>query len=341
MHLSVAFLTHPIMARMEPAVSKLVPRSGPKLLALLFLLILSLLFIRCLESPNSSATVNGLVRSGSLSSYEGAARCDSSVQHVSSTLTGPITETWDQLRQLFEEYPPVLKHEKGIAGAPSAVVQISNDSFRQPESKVEAKSLQTIHQELLAHIPPQQPQILFKGRGVVMLAGGSKNQFAATSLGMLRLLGSQLPVELWFLNRTLAKEGWCPQLAAKGITCRYLSDYVMNTTQTFRQEEQQRAVIILLSTFAEVLYLHSDAIPVVNPDAIFESQPYKDNGIVTWPDFFQSGQSPWADVVTGVSSKMVQHRVDYGTIDEGQILWDKQRHWKVSAAHTIHDAVIC
>ncbi|MCJ1394612.1 hypothetical protein MMC18_007492 [Xylographa bjoerkii] len=242
---------------------------------------------------------------------------------------GPISETWHDLQQLFDAHPPVLTGERAAPGRLTKDFQSSIVKYPLPNSAAEASILRGIHQHLVARIPTRPPLDLYNGRGIVMLAGQSRDEYAGVSLGMLRLVGGRLPVELWFLDRASAKTSWCPQLVAKGVTCRFLSEYTANLSQTFPFEEQQRAAVLLFSSFQHALYLHSDTIPVLNPDNTFDSQPYRDTGLIAWPDFWQSSQSGYADFITGARAEIMPERIDYGTIDPTQLEWDKERQWKL------------
>ena len=296
-------------------------------LAVILAIIIVVLCVGLFESAEASSQVKGFVHSISSSSAKATGRCVPTSYHVPLSPTGPIVETWHELQELFETHPPLLNDEKAIL---VNNLQSPNIKHPLPTGVADASALRMIHQHLVARIPARPPPNLYNGLGIVMLAGQSRNEYAATSLGMLRLVGSRLPVELWFRDRASAKTGWCAQLVTEGVTCRFLSDYTTNFTQNLLYEEQQRAAVLLFSSFAHVLYLHSDTIPILNPDDTFGSQSYRDTALVTWPDFWQSSQSMYADFVTGASTEIAAQRIDYGTIDPTQLIWDKERQWKVS-----------
>lgn len=52
---------------------------------------------------------------------------------------------------------------------------------------------------------PAYPENFYSGRGIVVVGGGNYSEFAATSSGMLRQAGSELPVELWMKNESEAQ----------------------------------------------------------------------------------------------------------------------------------------
>lgn len=243
---------------------------------------------------------------------------------------GPIRETWTQLQQLFDSHSP----EYTPVEAPTSVKPSlsANQVLRMPlpSTVPEATILRSIHADLVAHLPDQPPPNLYKGRGIVTMGGDGEDEYAATSLGMLRLLGSRLPVELWYMDKSSTKPGWCKQLAGEGIACRFLADHVKNATGIFPYQDQGIAAALLFSAFEDILYLDANTIPVQWPDDIFDSEPYRDTGVVTWPDFWPSAQSPWVDYIIGVNADPVPKFVDYSTIDAAQFMFNKTRHWRVS-----------
>lgn len=286
-------------------------------------LVLFLLSVGLVQSPTTSSKVKGLLHSFKKSNQCGL------LQSAPLNPHGPVSKPWTELHQLFDSHSPRYAR---VEAATSTKPHLSANKVLKmplPSTVPEASVLRSIHEDLVAHLPHQPPPDLYKSRGIVMMGGEGKDEFAATSLGMLRLLGSQLPVELWYLDKTSTRPGWCKQLAGEGIACRFLSDYVTNVMGIFPYQDQGLAAALLFSSFADILYLDANTIPVSPPDAIFDSEPYQDKGIVTWPDFWQSAQSPWADFVTGSNSNTTPKFTDHGTVDAAQFMFNKTRHWKV------------
>ena len=174
---------------------------------------------------------------------------------------------------------------------------------------------------------PTLPDNLFSGHGVVMLAGGIFSEYAATSLGMLREVGSRLPAELWMKDASEETPGWCAELATEGIACRILSDYmdISNLTHPY----QMKIFTILFSSFSKVLFLDGDNMPAQNPDQIFNAKGFIDTGITLWPDFWHNTGTTYLPFVVGLSDEPSDILRAKTTIESGQLLWDKERHWKV------------
>ena len=246
-----------------------------------------------------------------------------------SSIPSQFQNLWPYLRHLFDTHKPALETvQKAFPEGQTDSPSFESLNKHLPIGRVEAEDARSVHKHLIPNIPTM-PQNIFSGRGVVMLSGGEKLQYAATSLGMLQLLGSRLPVELWMLNHTSTKEDWCAELAIQGVACRFISDYVQNATEIFEFAHQHTALALLFSSFAEILYLDSDTMPVKNPDNIFDSEAYTNTGAVLWPDFWKPTESPWTHYITGFSNQ-VQNKVSkYSTIDSTLMLWNKRKHWKV------------
>ena len=293
------------------------------------IVILLVLSIGLWESPQAFSQVQGLFHSLAPISLP-SNRCGPAQKPAALSSSGPVAQTWEQLQQLFGSHPPQFSPREPSLHDDSANATMASVELPLPSTIAAANALRVVHQNLVARIPSEPPQGLYEGHGVVMMAGGERDQFAAVSLGMLRFKGSRLPVELWHTDEASAKPGWCRKMAREGISCRYLSKYVASVTKVFPHEAQQQAAAVFFSSFEHVLFLDADTIPILNPDGIFDSQPYRDTGMIHWPDFWQSSQSIWTDYVIGSTAEVSQQRADYGTIDPTLMMWDKRRHWRVS-----------
>ena len=190
----------------------------------------------------------------------------------------------------------------------------------------EANDTRKNHKEVMNSLPTY-PQGKFSGRGVVMLAGGRYSEFAATSLGMLREVGSKLPVEIWARDTDEEMPGWCEELEREGMACRRLSDHM--EMKVFKHPYQWKVFTLLFSSFEEILFLDADNSPIRNPDTIFDSEIYKKNGVILWPDYWKHSGSPWCPYVLGISDKKSDVLADAKSVESGQIFWNKKTHWKV------------
>lgn len=124
-----------------------------------------------------------------------------------------------------------------------------------------------------------------------MVAGGGYSECAAITLGMLHLMESRLPVEMWLKDTIEEEDGWCDKLVEDGISFRYMSDY-LGDMAAFPNPYQYNIAAIFFSFFREILLLDSDSIPVINSGSRFESPAYQETGMVFWPDYRRSTESP-------------------------------------------------
>ena len=132
-------------------------------------------------------------------------------------------------------------------------------------------------------------------RGIVMVAGGDYIAPAMVSIRMLRRSGSGLPIELWMSSKEEREPQLCTDiLPAFDVTCRLLSDVFHNAT--IRQSQaiagfQYKIFALLFSSFDEVLFLDADVVAIQNPDGLFESAPFREKGMITWPDLWATSVS--------------------------------------------------
>ena len=195
-----------------------------------------------------------------------------------------------------------------------------------PLQRTDAEASRKSHIEVFKNIPAY-PEGLYKGRGIVILAGGRFSPFATTGMGMLREIGSTLPVEIWMKDKDEEKAGWCKDIKQDGMVCRRLSDY-MDTSAT-ESGYQLKVNSILFSSFEQVLFLDADNVPVKSPDTIFDSQVFIDNGAILWPDYWKHSGAPLLPFEVGLSDDASEILRQDQTAESGQLVWDKRKHWKV------------
>ena len=238
-----------------------------------------------------------------------------------------LANTWNSLRPIFDAHPP---HPATLPQP----IHASDQDFPTKErlkhilniTESEAHATRVEHAAVLRHIPPY-PEDLFSGRGVITLAGGKYSEYAATALGMLREIGSTLPVEVWMKDQTEEKEGWCAELEKEGMVCRRLSDYM--DLSALPIPYQWKVFVMLFSSFEEFIFLDADSMPIRNPDQVFESKPYRDTGAILWPDYWKHTGTPWLPFVIGISDEASDMLQDEKSVESGQLVWNKNRHWKV------------
>ena len=257
--------------------------------------------------------------------------CDSSRLRLHGTVEPPIppdrdaiSRLWKEIEKNFKDHAPSIELDKipfkDMRNLPKPE-EIRNHTMI---SEQDASSLRDAHKAVADNLT-SYPANLFANKGIIMLAGGRYSGYAPTGLGMLREFGSVLPVELWLRDHTEEKRGWCPELRQEGIACRFLSDYM--DLISLRHGYQYKIFTILFSSFEQVLFLDADNIPVQNPDSVFNSQAFVEKGAVLWPDYWKSTSMPELPYIIGLTDGASEILRDEQTVESGQLLWDKKRHW--------------
>ncbi|KAH6658714.1 mannosyltransferase putative-domain-containing protein [Truncatella angustata] len=249
-----------------------------------------------------------------------------------------ISLFWQRWSQLMYENRPEGNKIK-ISGNAGTVPPKDANGFRQPyndlvkNTATEIEEMRRSHQRFLKELDASLDAIdhgIFKGRGVVMVGGGEYFGPAIIGIQMLRRTGSTLPVEVFVPNDSEYEKEICeeylPKLNAK---CVVLSHFQPDNSQragdVVIKHYQLKAPTLLLSSFAEVLLLDSDSIPLVDPDTtIFEAEPYRSNGLITWPDFWAATESPKFWDIAGLSG--FPEDLPPTSSESGQLVINKKQH---------------
>lgn len=156
----------------------------------------------------------------------------------------------------------------------------SNDYDRAPLSLATARlALEKFVRELSDPVP------VWKGRGIVICGGGVKYFTAAyVCIRMLRMLGCELPIELWHQGEVELDEAMRVLVASFGVEC-------VDAVQVSREHPVRsmrgwalKPYALLHSRFQEVIFLDADNVPVRDPSILFEEAPYRATGAIFWPD---------------------------------------------------------
>lgn len=268
--------------------------------------------------------------------------CDTPRARLSKSITVPreasiplLSETWKSLRDIFDAHPPQpLTLKKETFKTAEQFPDIDLIKNHTALSLADAEATRLSHVEVIKKLP-SYPASVFSGRGIIMLAGGRYSDYAATGLGMLREINCRLPIEVWMKDEKEEKAGWCDELRDEGMVCRRVSDYM--DVSKIEHGYQLKISSILFSSFEQILFLDGDNIPVTKPDKVFDSKGFIDTGVVLWMDYWRHTGSPFLPYVLGLTQEasdiLIQEQNK--TVESGQLMWDKKRHWKVQAHHPI------
>lgn len=170
-------------------------------------------------------------------------------------------------------------------------------------------------QEYAADIPPYPGN--FDGRGIVICAGGLR-YFTCSwiAVKMLRSLGCQLPIEIWYLGNELSEE-IIRAFQVMNVTCRNFLENGPVSLSGF----MLKPLSIIKSSFREVLFLDADNICVGDPTSLFSAPAYLEHGAMFWPDYWRTDPHNPIWEIIGSSNFNIPEQ------ESGQILINKEKCW--------------
>ena len=220
----------------------------------------------------------------------------------------------------------------------------ANDLAALTKSHARFESIIEASQLSLAYKPHAQ--------GIVVPADSRSLASVVIMLRLLRRTGSVLPVEVMLPDENAYDETICKQhLPLLQARCMLLSNHMASAPMPKLPETNQRRSIdtseahykllaVAFSTFEDVLMLDPYTLVFNSPDSLFRSEPYLSHGLVLWPDFWLSTQSPvLRDVQRGRRRDGPDSDIDdrYGflmqshdmrTVDFGQMMASKSQHMR-------------
>ncbi|QDS77562.1 hypothetical protein FKW77_001292 [Venturia effusa] len=186
---------------------------------------------------------------------------------------------------------------------------------------------------------------LYSGTGIVTLAGGEFFGPSIVGIRMLRYTGSTLPVEVFLADWSEYEPEICEEeLPALNARCIVVADYVLPDIQEQRVPDlppitrfQLKALALLLSSFAQILYIDSDSFPLVDPRSeLFSRPPFTHTGFIGWPDFWLSTESPLFYTIAGKGGDFPSG-LPQTSSEAGQLLIDKRRHLRTLLLATYYN----
>jgi alpha 1,2-mannosyltransferase len=176
-------------------------------------------------------------------------------------------------------------------------------------------------------IPWDRVKHLFKGRGIVVLAG---NHDTVMRLGVIlrRLvqLNSTIPVEVHYWDDEMNDESkanlssYYPYVTFNDLSKPH--NILQPQKNHFLINFQLKTAALINTRFAEPLLLDSDNVPVLDPSILYESNVYKEYGTVFWPDIARTWPQNPAWAIFNVHCRMDEYEQE-----SGQMLVDKRRFW--------------
>ena len=187
------------------------------------------------------------------------------------------------------------------------------------------EELKELHKTVVRDVRGLSQSLPFKRgtRGIVAAVDNDGLTILTTSLRMLRIAGSTLPVEIFLPKyEQVPCEIIFPSLGAR---CVLLSD-VLGERMTYPITVRHfgwKTAAVLFSSFEQILYLDSDLFPVEDPDRLFLEEPFVSVGHVLWPDYWSSTASPKFYELAGITMPNMSTRA---SSESGAFLLNKATH---------------
>lgn len=154
-------------------------------------------------------------------------------------------------------------------------------------------------------IPSYGPQ-LYKGKGIVMVAGGKFTLIGMPAIKAIRENGDEdIPIEIMVPPDNTDESYFCeqilPELDPSGKSrCVYMEKLFDPSTFQKVKGYQLKPLALLASSFENALLLDADNYVINSISNIFNTSPFKKHGLVLWPDYWRRLHHPSLYDVTGI-----------------------------------------
>lgn len=255
--------------------------------------------------------------------------------HVTNPPSPGVVDFWHKWAYVFEEAQPLIPPIKVKEKASTADGLIPDDDDRMPTmtsvglSEADIDSMRMSHAILLEHPDFNKTQEeagkLFRGTGIVTVAGGWYYGPALISIRMLRKTNSTLPVQVFLQSSSEYEPQICEEiLPALNAECFVIEDYLRADFPFKVTHYQLKVLAILFSSFEDVLFLDSDCIPLHDPSLLLQSEPFTSFGFVSWPDYWIATEDPAFYTIAGFRD--FPAGLPLRSSESGQLLISKSKH---------------
>lgn len=126
-------------------------------------------------------------------------------------------------------------------------------------------------------------------RGIVFVGGIKFSWLSLISIEQIRLLGCDLPIEVFIGDDEDYEEEFCEKILPKlNARCSILNKEIPNISKLLPNTKisgyQYKNLAFLISNFEKILFLDADNVPIIDPTPIFDSEVFNTYGLVIWPD---------------------------------------------------------
>lgn len=153
-------------------------------------------------------------------------------------------------------------------------------------------------------------------KGYVLVGGSEYSWLSYLVIKQIRATGSTVPIELFIAKEEEYEKDFCENLLPLFNARCNLFDSALSESLKQRFNlggYQYKMLAILSSKFENVFYIDSDNFPTRNMDYLFDSELYKKNGLILWPDAWARTTNPKFFDITGV--KVKENKVRYSKYD--------------------------
>ena len=176
---------------------------------------------------------------------------------------------------------------------------------------------------------------MFTGRGIVSIGGGLRYLPPAwVALRALRRTGCELPVELWFLSHEMPTPALTEALRGLGAVVRDADEVSPGLSGSLLRASPflLKPLVLLFSRFEEVLFLDADNVALADPEPLFDWPPFKQAGLLLWPDFWPPSAAPDALLVAPEAAAALAPSARGGggnySDESGQLAVIKESSWR-------------
>lgn len=131
--------------------------------------------------------------------------------------------------------------------------------------------------------------------GYVLVGGGKYSWLSYLVIKQIRASGARYPIELFLASKADYEADFCEKILPKyNARCNVFDDKLSaELADRFNLGGYQYKMLALMSSrFENVLYVDSDNFPTQNVDYLFQSDLYRKNGLLLWPDAWARTTNP-------------------------------------------------
>ncbi|EYE90560.1 alpha-mannosyltransferase [Aspergillus ruber CBS 135680] len=248
---------------------------------------------------------------------------------------------WRQFEPLLSKYEPKCLPPERLGSAESIRFEQADPDYRPELIEMSAEDvaiMKKAHHGFVSEIKKDGPKLHYEShtRGIVSTAGGSYLPVLVISLRMLRRTGSEIPMEVFLADGSEYEEYICEMvLPSLNARCVVLWDILSAIPDGVQVEKYQyKLFAMLFSSFEEIFFLDADAFPLMKPESVFASEPFRSSQMITWPDFWLPTPS---SLFYEISSIPVPRKAQRQSSESGEIFLSKRTHLKTLLLATYYN----